>query len=92
MTTNLVVYEDLHDVLVDLGHVLLGFVWKQDKLDTEQWDEDERGPHGPHVQTWLRLMRHPQLSDEDTDDVEQEEKIHLQGQKETNSIKLQYTH
>lgn len=74
-------HEDLHDVQVDLGDpVILRLVGQQDELDAEQRDEDERGPHGPHVEVGLGLVRHPQLGDEDADDVEQEEKVdHQRG-------------
>lgn len=72
-------HEDFHDIQVDLKDpVVLGLVGQQDKLDAEQRDEDERGSHGPHVQAGLGLVRHPQLGDENPDDVQQEEKIHLE--------------
>lgn len=77
--TDLVVHEDLHDVQVDLKDpVVLGLVGEQDELDAQQGDEDEGGPHGPHVEAGLGLVRHPQLGDEDADDVQQEEEIHLE--------------
>ena len=75
-------HEDFHDVEVNLGDpLLLGLVGEQDKLDAEQWDEDEGGPHGPHVEAGLGLVRHPQLGDENPDDVQQEEEVHLGGKK-----------
>ncbi|TNN49327.1 hypothetical protein EYF80_040502 [Liparis tanakae] len=58
--------------------VVLGLVGEQHKLDAQQGDEDEGGPHGPHVEAGLGLVRHPQLGDEDADDVQQEEEIHLE--------------
>lgn len=71
-------HEDFHDVQVDLRDpVILRLVGEQDKLDAEQRDEDEGGPHSPHVEAGLGLVRHPQLGDENPNDVQQEEKIHL---------------
>ncbi|KAG7236196.1 hypothetical protein INR49_001314, partial [Caranx melampygus] len=59
---------------VDLGcPVLVGLVGDQDELDA-QGDEDEGGSHGPHVEAGLGLVRHPQLGDENPNDVEQEKK------------------
>lgn len=78
--SDLVVHEDFHDVQVDLKDpVILGLVGEQDKLDAEQRDEDEGGSHGPHVKAGLGLVRHPQLGDENPNDVQQEEKIHLES-------------
>lgn len=59
--------------------MVLRLVGQQDKLDAEQRDEDEDGPHSPHVQAGLGLVRHPQLGDEDPDDVQQEEEVHLES-------------
>lgn len=74
-------HEDFNDVQVDLRHpVLSGLVREQHILDAEQRDEDERRPHGPHVEAGLGLVRHLQLGDEDPDDVEQEEEVHLESQ------------
>lgn len=79
-------HEDLHDVYVDLGGpVFLGLVGEQDELDAEQRDEDEGGPHRPHVQAGLGLVRHPQLGDENAHDVQQEEEVHLESQKVKNT-------
>lgn len=79
ISTDLVVHEDLHDVQVDLRHpVVLRLVGEQDELDAQQRDEDEGGSHGPHVEAGLGVVRHPQFGDEDPDDVEQEEEIHLE--------------
>ena len=72
-------HEDLHDVHVDLGGpVLLGLVGEQDELDAQQGDEDERGPHRPHVQAGLGLVGHPQLGDQNPHDVQEEEQVHLE--------------
>lgn len=76
---HLVVGEDLHDVHVDLHHpVVLGLVGEQDELDPQQRDEDQGGPHGPHVEAGLGLVGDPQLGDQNPDDVQQEEQIHLE--------------
>lgn len=67
-------HEDFHDVHVDLKDpVILGLVGEQDKLDAKQRDEDEGGSHSPHVEAGLGLVRHPQLRDENPNDVQQEE-------------------
>lgn len=72
-------HNDVHDVQVDLKDpVIVGLVGEQDKLDAEQRDEDEGGSHGPHVEAGFGLVRHPQLGDKNPDDVQQEEKIHLE--------------
>lgn len=63
-------HEDVHDVQIDLQHpVFMGLVGEQDKLDTEQGDEDEGGSHSSHIEAGLRLVRHSQLGDENSDDV-----------------------
>lgn len=80
MSTDLVMHEDLHDVQVDLKHpVVLRLVGEQDELDSQQRDEDEGGSNSPHVEAGLGVVRHPQLGDENPDDVEQEEEIHLES-------------
>lgn len=75
---HLVVHEDVHDVVVHLLHgPALGAPWEQHELDAQQRHEDERGPHGLHVEVGLRLVRDLQLRDEHTHDVQQEEEVHL---------------
>lgn len=59
--------------------MVLGLVGEQDKLNTQQRDEDEGGSHSPHVEAGLGLMRHPQFGDENPHDVQQEEKVHLES-------------
>lgn len=87
--TDLVVHEDVHDVQEDLGGpVLLRLVGQQDKLDAQKRDEDEGGSHSPHVQAGLGLVRHPQLSDEDPNDVQQEEEVHLEANRAGSSSSL----
>lgn len=55
----------------------VGLVRQQDVLDAQQGDEDEGGPHRPHVQAGFSLMRDAQFGDDDPNDVEKEEEIHL---------------
>lgn len=72
-------HEDVHNVHVYLKEpVILGFVRKQDILDTKQRDKDEGPPHRPHVEAGLSLMCHPQLGDEDSNNIQQEEEVHLE--------------
>lgn len=78
--THLVVHEDFHDVQIDLKNPwVLGFVGEQHKLNTQQRDEDEGGSHSPHVEARLGLVGHSQLGDENPNDVQQEEKVHLES-------------
>lgn len=71
-------HQDLHDVHVALKDArVVGFVRQQDKLDPQQRNEDEGGPDGPHVQAGLSLVGHPQLGDQNPDDVEQKEEVYL---------------
>lgn len=73
-------HEDVHDVQVDLQSPgVVGLVGQQDKLDAQQWDEDERSPYCPHVEAGFSLVGHPQLGDEHTHNIEQEEEVHLEG-------------
>ena len=72
-------HKDVHDVVIDLGgDPSRGLVGQQDKLDAEERDEDQGGPHSLHVQTGLCLVAHLQLGDEHPHDVEQEEEVHLE--------------
>lgn len=77
-SADLVVHQDLHDVHVALEDArVVGFVRQQHELDPQQRDEDEGGSDGPHVQTGLGLVGHPQFGDQNPDDVEQKEEIYL---------------
>lgn len=77
--TDLVMHEDVHDVQVYLREpVILGFVRKQDILDAKQRDEDEGRSHCPHVEAGLGLVCHSQLGDENSNNVQQEEEVHLE--------------
>lgn len=71
-------HQDLHDVHVALQDTrVVGLVWQQDKLNPQQRDEDQGGSDGPHVQTGLGLVGHPQFGDQNPNDVEQKEEIYL---------------
>lgn len=75
----LVMHEDVHDVLVDLaGDAVLRPPGEDDELDPEQGHQDEGGPHRLHVHVGLGPVRVPQLGHQHTDDVEEEEEVHLQ--------------
>lgn len=71
-------HQDVHHVHVALKDALVvGFVRQQHKLDPQQRDEDEGGSDGTHVQTGLRLVGHPQLGDQNPDNIQQKEKVDL---------------
>lgn len=71
-------HQDLHDIHVALEDALVvWFVGQQDKLDSQQRDEDEGGSDRPHVQAGFSLVGHPQLGHQNTHDVEQKEKVDL---------------
>lgn len=55
-------------------------VWspgENDELDSQQRDEDEGGSHCLHVGRALGAVGFFQLGDQDPDDVQEEEKVHL---------------
>lgn len=75
---HLVVHEDVHDVVVHLlGDAALGSPWEQHKLDAKEGDKNQGGSHCLHVQVGLSLVGVFQLGYENTNDVQQEEKVHL---------------
>lgn len=81
---HLVVHEDVHHVVVHLlGDPALGSPGEQHKLDAKQWHQNQGGSHCFHVQVGLCLVGVFQLGDENTDDVQQEEKVHLSGKEMT---------
>lgn len=80
-TSHLVVHQYVHNVVVYFrGDASFGFVGQQDELDPQQRNQDERGSDRLHVQTGLGLVRHLQLGDQNPDDVQQKEQVHLQDQ------------
>lgn len=69
--SHLVMHEYVHDVVIYFRRdPSLWLVGKQDVLNSKQRDQDERGSHGFHVQTWFCLMGHLQFGDENSHDVE----------------------
>lgn len=71
-------HQDLHDVHVALKDALVvGFVRQQHELDPQQRNEDEGGSDSAHVQAGLSLVGHPQLGDQNPDDVQQKEQVDL---------------
>lgn len=50
---------------------------QNDVLDTQQRDEDEGGSHRFHVGRGFGAVGLLQLRDEDADDVQEEEEVHL---------------
>lgn len=77
-------HEDVHHIVVNLlGDAALGAPREQHKLDAKERDEDQGGSHCFHVQVGLGLVRVLQLGDENTDDIQQEEKVHLWEKKMT---------
>lgn len=78
--SHLVVHEDVHHVVVHLlSNPALGSPWEQHKLDAKQRDKDQGGSHCFHIQVGLSLVGVFQLGYENTDDIQQEEKVHLSG-------------
>lgn len=59
---------------------------QNDVLDAQQWDEDECGSHRLHVGSAFGAVGLLQLRDQDTDDVQEEEEVHLCGTKTSNII------
>lgn len=75
-------HEDVHHVVVHLlSNAALGSPWEQHKLDAKEWDQDQGGSHCLHVQVGLSLVGVFQLGYENTDDIQQEEKVHLSEKK-----------
>lgn len=77
--------KDRHKAVNDL---VIKFVWcpgHEDVLDSQQRDQDERGSHRLHVGGRLSAVRLPQLGNEDSDDVQEKEKVYLIGWTEDNT-------
>lgn len=78
--SHLVMHQDVHNVVVDLrGHPSLRLVGQQDVLDPQERHQDERGPHGFHVEAGLRLVGDLQFGDEHSHNVQQKEQVDLRG-------------
>lgn len=56
---------------------------EDDELDAQQRDEDEGGSHCLHVGRGLSTVGLLQLCDQDTDDVQEEDEVHLGRAEET---------
>ncbi|TNN44643.1 hypothetical protein EYF80_045152 [Liparis tanakae] len=52
---------------------------EQDVLDPQERHQDERGPHGFHVEAGLRLVGDLQFGDEHSHNVQQKEQVDLRG-------------
>lgn len=50
---------------------------KKDELDSQQRDEDEGGPHRLHVGCALSAVGVFQLGDQDPDNIQEKEEVHL---------------
>lgn len=76
----LVMHEDVHHVVIHLlSDPALRSPWEQHKLDAEEWDKNQGGSHCFHVQVGLSLVRVLQLGYENTNDIQQEEKVHQES-------------
>lgn len=84
--------EDVYKEIVDgVADAPLGAPEQNDVLDTQQRDEDEGGSHRLHVGRALGAVGLLQLRDQDADDVQEEEEVHLckTSVKEKNSTQSQ---
>lgn len=74
----LVVAEDVHEELIDgADDASLRPTGDKDVVDSQQGDEDEGGSHCLHVGRGLGAVGLLQLSDQDADNVQEEEEVHL---------------
>lgn len=74
----LVVAEDVYEEVIDgAADSSLWPPGKKDELDTQQGDEDQGGSHRLHVGRGLGAVGLLQLGDQDADDVQEEEEVHL---------------
>lgn len=78
--SHLVMHQDVHDVVVNFrGDPSLRLVGKQDILNSQQRHQDERRSHCFHVETGLGLMSHFQFGDENSNNVQEEKQVDLEG-------------
>lgn len=74
-------HEDVHEELIHgQGQSALGLQGHQDEVSAHQGHQDECGTHGLHVGIGLGPVGHPQLCDQNTHYVQQEEEVHLYNQ------------
>lgn len=70
--------EDIYKEIIDCpANASLWPPWEKDVLDSQQRDEDEGGSHCLHVGCGLSTVGLFQLGDQDSDDVQEKEKVHL---------------
>lgn len=71
-------HEDVHHVVIHLlSDPALWSPWEQHKLDAKEWDKNQGGSHCFHVQVGFSLVGVFQLGYENTNDIQQEEQVHL---------------
>lgn len=74
--------KDVHTEFIDASaDVSLGPPGEKDVLDSQQRDEDEGGSDCFHVGYGLGAVGLLQFGDQHSDDVEEKEKVHLDGLK-----------
>lgn len=74
--------EDVHTEFIDgLADASLGNQGDKDELDSQQGDEDEGGSDCFHVGHGLSAVGLLKLGDQNSDDVEEKEKVHLDRSK-----------
>lgn len=71
-------YEEFVDGLADAS---LGFPGQKDERHPQQRDQDQGGSHCLHVGCGLSTVGLPQLGDQNPDDVEEKEKVHLDSRR-----------
>lgn len=70
----------MHDVVVDFsGNTPCRFIWEENILDAQEWNQNEGGADSFHIQTRLCMVRYFQFGDEDSYDVQQKKQVHLEG-------------
>lgn len=70
--------KDVHKEFIDaVADVSLWLQGEKDELGSQQWDEDEGGSDCFHVGHGLSAVGLPQLGDQNSDDVEEKEEVHL---------------
>lgn len=67
-------YKEVIDGTADASLRPLG---KKDELDSQQRDQDEGGSHRLHVGCALGAVGVFQLGDQDPDDIQEKEEVHL---------------
>jgi len=71
----------MHDVVVDFrGNAPCRFIWEENILYAQEWNQNEGCADSFHIQTRLSLVCYFQFGDENSYDVQQKEQVHLEGQ------------